>query len=69
MPFNSDTYYMNKHRRMAWSELGKAREVKARAAAGNAYTWEVERIPHFVRCARISMHLAIGYRRIREIGR
>ena len=57
MAFNSDTYRANKHRREAWASLGKAREIKARAAAGNAYSWEIPQIALYVQWARSDMKL------------
>jgi hypothetical protein len=57
MAFNAQTYRANKYRKDAWEELAKAREIKTRVKAGDAYEWEVPRIATFVKLARISMHL------------
>ena len=56
MAFNSNTYHGNKARRTAWAELAQARDIKARAARGEAYDWEVQRIARLVSYARSSMH-------------
>ena len=56
MPFDADTYRANKDRRQAWENLATAREIKARAARGEAYDWELPRIASFVKLARSSMH-------------
>lgn len=64
MPFNSDTYYANKYARVAWEYLEQARDVKARAARGEAYDWEIERIPRLVISARTTMHLSVIFRQI-----
>lgn len=55
MAFNSDTYRANKCRKEAWAELARARDIKARAARGDAYDWELPRVAHFVKMARSSM--------------
>ena len=68
MAFNANTYRMNKARKQAWLELAAARDIKARAARGEAYDWELPRIAHFVKLARISMHLHLGFKRINQIG-
>lgn len=63
MPFNADTYRANKARKEAQANLATAREIKARAAAGTAYDWEIPRIAMFARLARSSMRLSRLYRR------
>lgn len=68
MPFNSETYRMNKYRKEAWRRLAEARDIKARAAAGQAYDWEIPRIGTFVALARSNMRLHLIARRTREIG-
>ena len=62
MAFNAQTYRKNKWRKQAWNELAQAREIKARVTAGQAYDWEVPRIAHFVKLARISMRLHLSCR-------
>lgn len=57
MAFNSQTYRSNQYRRKAWEELASAREIKARAACGKAYDWELPRIAVFAKLARGSMRL------------
>lgn len=57
MPFNSRTYHRNRYRREALANLAKARDIKARAAAGEAYDWEIPRIKTFVELARIDWRL------------
>jgi len=64
MPFNAETYRMNKWRREAVAKLGQARETRARVRAGTAYGWEAERIPRMVQQARIGWHLYLSQRRI-----
>jgi hypothetical protein len=69
MAFNAVTYYANKHRKKAWEELAAAREIKARAARGEAYDWEIPRIQHFVKLARLSMQLHLSMKRINRIAK
>lgn len=69
MPFNSDTYHMNRERRQAREQIAQARDIKARAAAGAAYEWEVARIPTLVRLARISSRLSLSHMRLRDLRR
>lgn len=69
MSFNSNTYHINKYRREAAAELAKARDVKARAATGDAYDWELPRIATFVKLARLANHLANSYARLKAIRR
>jgi hypothetical protein len=60
MAFNSLTYRMNKCRRKAWEELAQARDIKARAARGEAYDWELPRVAHLAKLARLSMRLYLS---------
>lgn len=69
MPFNSDTYHANKHKRIAQREMAHARDIKARAERGEAYDWEVARIPSLVLAARISRRLSRLYRSCAEDAR
>ena len=69
MAFNSDTYRANKHRKNAWAELAKARDIKARASRGEAYEWELPRIAHFVQMARSSMHGYLNWTQIASLGK
>ena len=62
MAFNSNTYHANKYRRLAHEALASAREIKARAARGDAYEWELPRVSHFARLARINMRISRTYR-------
>lgn len=63
MAFNSQTYRANKHRREAWTNLAKARDIKDRATRGEAYEWELQRIATFVALARSDMHLYLMMRK------
>jgi hypothetical protein len=69
MAFNSDTYHHNKARKQAWAELAVARDIKDRAAKGEAYDWELPRIELYARSARSSMRLALHYKRMRDLKR
>jgi len=62
VPFNANTYRANKYRRQAWADLAKARDIKARAARGEAYDWELPRAALFVKLARSNMKLHLLYR-------
>lgn len=66
MPFNSDTYYGNNASRSAWAWLAMAKDVKARAARGEAYDWEIARLPTLVIYARADMRTCLFYRRQRR---
>ena len=67
MAFNGNTYRANKYRRQAWTDLASARDIKARAAIGQAYDWELRRIAFYVKMARSSMHIALQYRRMGQL--
>ena len=67
MAFNSNSYRMNQCRRKAWSELAMARDIKARAAKGEAYEWELPRIAFFVKMARFNMHFYLSHRAIKDL--
>lgn len=67
MPFNADTYRMNQYRKSAWANLAKARDIKARTLAGEAYGWESDRLPTFVKLARIDMRLYLSVKRQKGI--
>jgi hypothetical protein len=69
MPFNAATYHANKYQSKAWQQLATARDIKARAARGEAYDWEVSRIAIFVQLARHSMHTSLYSRAMAQIGR
>ena len=64
MAFSGNTYRANKYRNRAWADLASARDIKARAAAGVAYDWELPRIAFYVKMARSSMHISLQYRRM-----
>ena len=66
MAFNSNTYRANKYCKDAAKALANAREIKARAAAGDAYDWEVPLIRSHVRAARGLMHMSFMYRSLRR---
>lgn len=66
MAFNSNTYHANKHSREAFAGIAKAKDVKRRAALGQAYDWEIARIKHLVAVARGSMRLCLLYRSMRQ---
>ena len=57
MAFNAHTYRKNKTRKSAWNNLAQARDIKARAAKGEAYDWELPRIAMFVKLARLDMRV------------
>lgn len=65
MAFNSRSYYRNKWRREALAYLAKAREIKARRQAGEAYDWES--IPSAVTRARTTWRLYLSQREICRI--
>jgi hypothetical protein len=67
--FNAETYRMNRHRKEAFENLAKARDIKARMAAGTAFDWEAPRIETFAKLARSSHRLYISARHIRDISR
>lgn len=67
MSFNSNTYRMNQARKEAWASLAKAREIKDRAARGEAYAWERGDMVTAVRIARLSMHQMLCYRELKRI--
>lgn len=69
MPFNSDTYYANKYQRQAWEALADARDIRARAARGEAYAFEVAMLPNRVKRARLMMHMSVTFRRISDSGK
>ena len=66
MPFNSDTYRRNQAKRTALDFLAQARSIKARAAAGTAYDWEIPLIASRVKCARITWRIYLSWKRITE---
>ena len=63
MAFNSQTYHANKHRKEAWVNLSRAREIKNRMMQGVAYDWELPRITFFVKLARSDMKLHLLMRK------
>ena len=65
MAFNSDTYHANKYSRVAFEEIAQAKDIKRRAALGQAYDWEVRRIPLLVQSARTSLRISRLYRDVR----
>jgi hypothetical protein len=69
MAFNGNTYRANRCARDAWDQLAKARDVKARAAAGDAYDWEVARIPTMISLARSNMRSSLFWRRMKELSK
>lgn len=64
MAFNANTYYANKAARSAYEWIRQAKDIKRRAASGEAYTWEVERLPNLVRYARADMRTSLFFRSI-----
>jgi len=66
MAFNSNTYHANKYRAEARDYLQQARDIKARAANGEAYDWELPRIAHFAKLAIGSARIARCYAAIRQ---
>lgn len=69
MAFNSDSYYRNKWRRDAFELLARAREIKARALAGDAYDWELPMIASNASLARSTWRLYLSQREIIAIKR
>ncbi len=63
MPFNSDTFQANKSQRAAWHYIAEAKALKARAARGEAFDWELPRIALLVGSARVEMRLSVFHRR------
>lgn len=57
MAFNAETYRMNRYRKSAWKNIAEAKDIKSRAAKGEAYDWELPRIAMFVKLARSDMKL------------
>lgn len=64
MAFNSRSYYRNKWRRESLAHLERAREIKARAAAGDAYDWEIPMIASEASLARSGWRLYLSQREI-----
>lgn len=69
MPFNSDTYHRNKRLRSSRENMDKARDIKDRAARGEAYDWEIPRIESFVKLARIDRRLARSIAARQKLGK
>lgn len=69
MAFNSDTYHANKYARQSRENLARARDIKARAARGEAYDWELPRVATFAKLAIIDARLSRSARRIGDIKR
>lgn len=69
MAFNANTYRMNKYRREAKANLDRARDIKRRVMAGEAYSWEPDRIPHFAKLARLDWRMYLSCRRYAAIGK
>ncbi len=67
MAFNSNTYHANKARKAAYAWIAKAKEIKARAALGQAYDWEIARIPNLVSYARSDMRISRMFRSLNPI--
>jgi hypothetical protein len=69
MAFNANTFKANREAKEAYEKLAQAKDIKARAAVGDAYDWEVSRIPMLVELARFSMKTALHYRAMNQINR
>ena len=67
MAFNSNTYRMNKYRKLALADLAAARELKARVARGAAYEWEASRLAYYVTFARTNWRLYLIHRSMRGL--
>ena len=69
MAFNADTYRANKYARKSREELAKARELKARVAAGELAPdhWEAQRIGTFAKLAVLSARISRSARRVADI--
>jgi hypothetical protein len=61
MAFNSYSYYANRSRKDSVRHLAEARDIKARAARGEAYDWEIARISHLAKMACLSARQARTY--------
>lgn len=64
MAFNGNTYRANRYAKASVEYLAKARDIKARAARGEGYDWEVKRIPNLAKLAISAARLSRGYRRL-----
>lgn len=62
MAFNAKTYHANKARKQAWAYLAQAREIAGRVGRGEAYDWEMPRLSHFAKLARITMRMVLALR-------
>lgn len=62
MAFNSNTYQANKAAKSAYANIRQAKDIKRRAAAGEAYQWEIERISNLVKYARWDMKRSVFFR-------
>lgn len=69
MAFNATTFKANKAAKAAYETLAQAKAIKARASNGDAYDWEVSRIPMLVESARFWMKTALHYRAMNQINR
>lgn len=58
MPFNAHSYYANKFAREARSYIAKARDIKARAARGEAYDWELPSVASYAKLAILHARMA-----------
>jgi len=67
MAFNANTYKANQSAKSAYDTLSKARDIKARAAVGDAYDWEIERISTLVAQARFHMRSALHHRAMKDL--
>lgn len=61
MAFNANTYRANKYARLSKENLADARTIKARSAAGVAYSWELDRVPSLAKLAIIHARLSRAY--------
>lgn len=64
MAFNSDTYHANRHKRMAWENLAKARAIRSRVNSSNLCEWERPRVSTYARLALSDMRLSVIYRQM-----
>lgn len=58
MPFNASTYRANQYAKRSREHLARAREIKARAAIGQAYDWEIPLISSNARLAILDARLS-----------
>ncbi len=66
MAFNSNTYQANKSAKSAYAQISQAKDIKRRAAIGEAYDWEIRRIASLAQYARWDMHRSLFFRSLNK---